>query len=167
MMLWSIGLSAQGQDEGVQVNIPETPKQLQQEVDSLEKSLENTPDSLQWETLYELSSTYMRFPWDDSLGRKKGLEYAKQAEQLAISQADTNKWIKSIEPLLHFYGRKSAFKNKEKEREKEKLRRLLRVSQGYTIPSDYSQWEGSEEKRLENRLMVHYDSTSTLTFCGY
>lgn len=144
----------------VNIDLEPEEKERIQLVDSLEAQLTQTPDSLKWDLLYEISQTFRRFPRTDTLSRQKGIKYSLEALELASNQEDTVNWIRSYTPLLYFYKRS---KGKEAERKVAQYQRnRLLCHWGYRIPMDYPQWEGDRIEGLGGRLWAFYDSSSVL-----
>jgi class 3 adenylate cyclase len=155
-IVWTLSLAGQT----FQVSVEKSQEQLEKTTDSLEKKLANTPDSLKWEVLYELSQNYREYSKKDSIAMQKGMMYSQQAEQMAMAANDTLQLLKSLSPLVYFYKRNDSMKVDAKV--KSDLRKKLLLEWGYTIPSGFSDWEGGGKQSLSGRFRVFYDSTSTL-----
>ncbi|MCB0838593.1 MAG: hypothetical protein KDD99_18105, partial [Bacteroidetes bacterium] len=156
VLLLFIGWALTVVSQTVDVNVNKSKKDRQRITDSLEQKLAITPDTSQWEILYELSQNFREYSRRDSVAMQKGMMYSQQAEQLALAANDTVKLIRSLSPLIFFYKRDKQMKDQADEMDK--WRDKLLLEWGYSIPSNFDQWDGDSEVSLGGKFRILYDS---------
>ncbi|MCB0854706.1 MAG: hypothetical protein KDD63_20935, partial [Bacteroidetes bacterium] len=78
VLLLFIGWALTVVSQTVDVNVNKSKKDRQRITDSLEQKLAITPDTSQWEILYELSQNFREYSRRDSVAMQKGMMYSQQ-----------------------------------------------------------------------------------------
>lgn len=128
-------------------------------VDSLQNVLRTGPDSSRLHTLMELAEHLKDARRRDSLSRQMGMDYAREATNLALSSQDQEIKEHALE-LMAFYYRRN-----DKRDSLDYIEELLNEFQyfeGYLIPDKAAHRQKRYPTKLRTQLQYWYDSTGTL-----